>query len=55
MKKKEVKKKVTSAEGYCSKRNDKTHCHHWWEGYKCCVCNAPAMTKKEQKEQGMIE
>lgn len=26
----------------CPKREDKTHCAHWWVGAPCCGCGAPA-------------
>ncbi len=25
-------------EGYCDKREDETHCEHWWDGEPCCSC-----------------
>lgn len=29
----------TVAEGFCPKRDDGTHCVHWWDGEEpCCAC-----------------
>jgi hypothetical protein len=42
-----------SSEGYCIKRDDETHCLHWWEGEKCCNCDAPGMSEEEKEKQGM--
>lgn len=25
---------------FCLKREDKTHCVHWWDGQSCCACGA---------------
>lgn len=28
------------SEGFCRKREDGTHCEHWWDGDKpCCACS----------------
>lgn len=37
----------------CPKRDDRIHCHCWWEGERCCSCGAPAMTEQEKRDQGM--
>lgn len=32
-----VRKRI--AEGFCPKREDKTHCEHWWDdSAPCCNC-----------------
>ena len=46
-------KKPTSAEGHCRRRDDEQHCDCWWDGAKCCACNAPAMTRAQKHAQGM--
>jgi hypothetical protein len=29
-------------QGYCHKRQDETHCEHWWDGEPCHDCGAQA-------------
>lgn len=48
--------KRSTAEQECQKSKDERgHCPHWWDGEICCWCEAPAMTRAEMVEQGMIE
>lgn len=32
-------------DGYCGRREDKTHCEHWWDGKACCTCGWPAESR----------
>lgn len=34
---------------------DDQHCRHWWDGEPCHWCDAPAMSRAQKIEQGMIE
>jgi hypothetical protein len=41
--------------GYCSSREDETHCNHWWDGEACCNCGSLGMTDEQKREQGMLD
>jgi len=34
--------------------DDPLHCVHWWEGEKCCRCDAGPMSEEEKRKVGMI-
>ena len=34
-------------------KDDRGHCPHWWDGHKCCWCNAGPMSREKMIEQGM--
>lgn len=37
----------TCGETPCPKRNDQTHCDHWYDGAKCCDCGNMGVVKDE--------
>lgn len=36
------------SEGYCSVREDETHCDCWWDGEACCSCGHPPVLDKSE-------
>lgn len=39
-------------DGYCPKREDKTHCEHWWDGQPCCSCGTDEPKDVEKGVEG---
>lgn len=35
-------------EEYCPKREDATHCRHWWDCEPCCACGKDDPCTDEQ-------
>lgn len=42
-------------ESSCLKRADGQHCDCWYDGDRCCACDASEMSHVEKVENGMEE